>query len=66
MIVWLTNPSNAKSLALVIFFVTFVAIVLWVYGSKQRGKKLESYKNIPFLDEEADTKSAAGDKESKL
>lgn len=66
MIAWLTNPSNAKSLALVIFFVTFVAIVLWVYGSKQRGKKLESYKNIPFLDEEADTKSAAGDKESKL
>lgn len=56
MIVWLTNPSNAKSLALVIFFVTFVAIVLWVYGSKQRGKKLESYKNIPFLDDDSDTK----------
>ena len=56
MIAWLSNPSNAKSLALVIFFVTFVAIVLWVYGSKKRGKKLESYKYIPFLDDESDTK----------
>ena len=56
MIDWLANPSNAKSLALVIFFVTFVAIVLWVYGSKKRGKKLESYKNIPFLDDDSDTK----------
>ncbi|MBI5751028.1 MAG: cbb3-type cytochrome c oxidase subunit 3 [Hydrogenophilales bacterium] len=56
MIAWLANPSNAKSLALVIFFVTFVAIVLWVYGSKKRGKKLETYKDIPFLDDESDTK----------
>lgn len=56
MIEWLFNPSNAKPLALVIFFVTFVAIVLWVYGSKKRGKKLESYKNIPFLDDDSDTK----------
>lgn len=59
MIAWLSNPSNAKSLALVIFFVTFVGIVLWVYGSKQRGKKLESYKNIPFLDDDADEQSAS-------
>ena len=59
MIAWLANPSNAKSLALVIFFVTFVGIVLWVYGSKQRGKQLESYKNIPFLDDDADEQSAS-------
>jgi len=64
MIAWLSNPSNAKSLALVIFFVTFVGIVVWVYGSKKRGKKLESYKNIPFLDEDADEKSASN-KEAK-
>jgi len=65
MIEWLSNPSNAKSLALVIFFVTFVAIVLWVYGSKKRGKKLESYKNIPFLDEESDTQSHQSNKPEK-
>lgn len=66
MIEWLANPANAKSLALVIFFVTFVGIVLWVYGSKQRGKKLESYKHIPFLDDDADSASAERRKESKL
>ena len=65
MIAWLTNPSNAKSLALVIFFITFVAIVLWVYGSKQRGQKLESYKHIPFLDDDDERPSNGGDKESK-
>lgn len=50
---WLAQPGNGKALGLVIFFVTFVAIVLWVYGSKKRGQKLESYKNIPFQDEDA-------------
>lgn len=65
MIAWLANPANAKSLALVIFFVTFVAIVLWVYGSKKRGKKLESYKHIPFLDDEADSPSAKEHKPEK-
>lgn len=53
MIEWLSDASNAKSLGLVIFFVTFVGIVLWVYGSKKRGQKLESYKNIPFLDDDS-------------
>lgn len=56
MLEWLSDASNAKSLGLVIFFVTFVAIVLWVYGSKKRGQKLESYKNIPFLDDDSETK----------
>jgi len=65
MIAWLSNPSNAKSLALVIFFITFVAIVVWVYGSKQRGKKLESYKHIPFLDEDDERPPNGRDKESK-
>ena len=56
MITWLSNPSNAKSLGLVIFFVIFVGIVLWVYGSKKRSQQLESYKNIPFQDDESETK----------
>lgn len=56
MIAWLAEPANAKSLGLVIFFVTFVGIVLWVYGSKKRGQKLESYKNIPFQDDDSEHK----------
>jgi cbb3-type cytochrome oxidase subunit 3 len=56
MITWLSNLGNIKALGLVIFFMIFVGIVLWVYGSKKRSQKLESYKNIPFLDDESDVK----------
>jgi len=56
MIEWLSNLAHAKALGLVIFFVTFVGILLWVYGSKKRGQELESFKNIPFLDDEPETK----------
>ena len=49
---WFSRPENSKPLALVIFFVTFVGIVLYVYGSKKRGEKLESYRHLPFADDE--------------
>lgn len=49
---WFTRPENTKPLGLIIFFVTFVAIVLYVYGSKKRGEKLESYRHLPFVDDE--------------
>lgn len=49
---WFSKPENTKPLALLIFFVTFVGIVLYVYGSKKRSKRLESYKDIPFLDDD--------------
>jgi cbb3-type cytochrome oxidase subunit 3 len=49
---WLADPGNAKPLGLLIFFITFCLIVLWVYGSRKRGEKLEEYKNIPFLDDD--------------
>ena len=56
MIAWLSIPGNGKALGLVIFFLTFAGIVLWVYGSKKRSQKLESHKNIPFLDDESEMK----------
>lgn len=49
---WLTKMENTKPLALVIFFVTFVAIVLYVFTGKKRKDRLESYKDIPFLDDD--------------
>jgi cbb3-type cytochrome oxidase subunit 3 len=50
---WLAQAENAKSLGLLIFFTTFCLIVLWVYaGGKKRAEKMESHKNIPFLDDE--------------
>lgn len=56
---WITRFENAKPLALVIFFVTFCAIVIYVYGSKKRSKRLESYKHMPFLDDEDEASGAA-------
>jgi cbb3-type cytochrome oxidase subunit 3 len=53
---WFAHPENTKPLGLLIFFITFCLIVLWVYGSRKRGEKLEQHKNIPFLDDEDETK----------
>lgn len=57
--------SNSKSVGLVIFFVTFLAIIIYVYGSKSRSERLESYRNIPFLDDdenETEASSKEGEK----
>jgi len=53
---WFAKPENTKPLALIIFFVTFIGIVLYVYGNRKRGERLESYRDMPFLDEQDDTK----------
>jgi cbb3-type cytochrome oxidase subunit 3 len=55
-LMWFSKPENTKPLGLVIFFVTFIGIVIYVYGSKKRSDQLESYRNIPFQDDEEDTK----------
>lgn len=51
-LMWFSRPENTKPLALIIFFVTFVGIVLYVYTGKKRGERLESYRDIPFADDE--------------
>lgn len=51
---WFSHPENTKPLGLLIFFITFCLILLWVYGSRKRGEKLEEHKNIPFLDDDED------------
>lgn len=51
-LLWFTHFENTKPVALVIFFVLFCAIVIYVYGDKERGQQLESYKNIPLQDDE--------------
>ena len=55
-LMWFSKPENTKPLALIIFFVTFIGIVAYVYGNKKRSQRLESYRHIPFLDEQDDTK----------
>jgi cbb3-type cytochrome oxidase subunit 3 len=51
-LMWFSKAENTKPLGLLIFFVTFVGIVFYVYGNKTRGKRLEAYRDIPFLDEQ--------------
>lgn len=52
---WFSRPENTKPVALIIFFVTFVGILLYVYGNRKRGQRLESYRDIPFADDATET-----------
>lgn len=50
-LLWFSRPENTKPVALIIFVVTFVGILLYVYGNRKRGQRLESYRDIPFADD---------------
>ena len=62
---WFTHLENSKVFALVLFFTLFCAIVIYLYSSKKRSERLESYKNIPFEDEEHEEYTGSDDKVSK-
>jgi len=53
---WITDLGNSKILALVIFFVTFIGIVLYVYTNRKRSERLESYRFLPLQDDDIPTK----------
>jgi cbb3-type cytochrome oxidase subunit 3 len=53
---WFSKPENTKPVALLIFFVTFVGILYYVFGSRKRSERLESYRQMPFLDDDEDDK----------
>ncbi|HCK80431.1 MAG TPA: cbb3-type cytochrome c oxidase subunit 3 [Candidatus Competibacter sp.] len=50
-LLWFTRMENSKPLALVLFFGAFCGILIYVFTGKQRAKRLESYKYIPFDDD---------------
>ncbi len=54
---WFTDLGNSKIAALLIFFPIFVGIILYVYTNKKRSKRLESYKYIPFDDDQDEVPS---------
>ena len=49
---WFTRMENTKPFVLVLFSITFVLILLYVFTNRNRGRRLESYKNIPFEEDE--------------
>ncbi|HFC91243.1 MAG TPA: CcoQ/FixQ family Cbb3-type cytochrome c oxidase assembly chaperone [Leucothrix mucor] len=52
---WFTDLGNSKIAALLIFFPIFIGIILYAYTNKDRSKRLESYKYIPFDDDQDET-----------
>lgn len=56
LLLWFTSFENTKPLALLIFFTVFCGILFYVYGSRKRGERLESYKNIPIEDDDLEAK----------
>jgi cbb3-type cytochrome oxidase subunit 3 len=54
---WFTRMENTKPFVLVLFTITFVAIIVYVFTNRNRSKRLESYKNIPFDDEDENGQS---------
>ncbi len=57
LISWLTNMEYTKPFVLVLFFVTFVLLIYYVYSNKKRSSRLESYKNIPFQHDDDENKT---------
>lgn len=51
-LMWFTHMENSKPLALVIFLSVFCGILLYVFTGKQRTRRLESYKYMPFDEED--------------
>ena len=54
---WFTRMENTKPFVLVLFSITFVLIILYVFTNRNRSKRLESYKNIPFDDDDKNGQS---------
>ena len=59
---WFTRFENSKIVALLLFFFTFCGILIYVFTGKKRSKRLESYKYIPFQDD--DSNAASGEVEN--
>jgi cbb3-type cytochrome oxidase subunit 3 len=51
-LVWIMDLGHSKMVALLIFFTTFIGILIYVYSDKKRGERLESYRYLPFLDDD--------------
>lgn len=50
-LMWFTRMENSKPLALLLFFGAFCGILIYLFTDKRRAERLESYKHIPFLDD---------------
>jgi cbb3-type cytochrome oxidase subunit 3 len=61
---WITDLGSSKIVALLLFMTTFIAIVVYLFSSRHRSARLESYRYIPLDDEDSplDPNAASGDR----
>lgn len=61
---WITDLGNSKMIALLLFMGTFVAIVIYLFSSRRRSTRFESYRYIPLDDEDSplDPNTRSGDR----
>lgn len=61
---WITDLGNSKIVALLLFMSTFVAIVIYLFSSRRRSSRFESYRYIPLDDEDSplEPHSVAGER----
>jgi len=62
---WFMVMANNKAVTVIIFTITFLAIIFYVYGSKKRSKRFEEYRNIPFLDDDYDERNPNSQEQDK-
>ncbi len=59
---WFTDMSNSKVVALLLFFSLYIGILIYLFGSKKRSKRLESYRLMPMDDDDEPANSDNGKK----
>jgi len=61
---WITDLGNSKIVALLLFMGTFLAIVIYLFSSRRRSTRFESYRYIPLDDEDSplDPNTGSGDR----
>ncbi len=65
-LLWFTRFENSKVVALLLFFTTFCAILVYLYTGRKRAERLESYKYMPLQDDEPDLNAEhGGEKENE-
>jgi cbb3-type cytochrome oxidase subunit 3 len=48
---WFTNMENTTPFFFVLFSITFFLFIFYFFTNRKRSKRLESYKNIPFQED---------------
>ena len=59
-LLWFTRYENSKVVALLLFFSVFCGILIYLFSSRKRSARLESYKYIPLNDDKADVTTPEG------